>query len=136
MAIFAGDHKLPALISSATDEMNAEHLEFQVEAFISSHDKVVPVVFDGVGVHQMHEGTDKVVLYGGVTNAIVYGGVTYKASTTIIEESQQLAFAVKIAQAGYKVKIIDKLDVIKQVRHEYGELFEYQEEKVWEKTSE
>ena len=131
LAIFANDHKLPALISSATDEMNAEHLEFQVEEFITSHDKTIPIVFDGVGVHDM-QGDGSVVLYGGVTNAIVYGGVTYKASTTIIEESQQLAFAVKIAQVGFKVRIIDKLDVIKQVRHEYGELFEYQEEEVWE----
>ena len=51
--------------------------------------------------------------------------VTYKPDTVIIEESQQLAFAVGLALAGYKVVVTESQPVISQLQEKYGDLFEY-----------
>ena len=45
----------------------------------------------------------------------------------MIVESQQLAFALGVAQHGFKVKIRERKKVIEQIRHEYGNIFEYEE---------
>lgn len=100
LAIYASDIDMPADISTATDMINEKHLHFQVSEFLSKNDTKDPVIFDTV---------------------------TYKPGTTIIEESQQLAFAVEVARAGYDVTIIESLDTISQVRDLYGNLFKYEE---------
>lgn len=81
---------------------NNKHTDFQVEEFL--------------------RGTDK-------SEKIIINNVTYKEGTTIIEESQQLLFAVKIAEKGYCVVIEECPSVIKQVRDIYGYLFEYREKR-------
>ena len=56
---------------------------------------------------------------------IILDGVTYKPESTIIEESQKLAYAVALAKRGVKVTIRDKVEVIDQVKILYGDLLNY-----------
>ena len=113
LAIFADEQKMRAHISLATDRINNEHLRFQISKFMEENDKEEPIYFDGSGES-----------FNGST---VFEGVTYKRGTTIIEESQQLAFAAGLAECGYDVTIIDQQPTIEQVRGIYGELFTYEE---------
>jgi len=91
------DVKVP--ISVASDESNFLHLKFQVEKFLKDTDKEEDVIIEQV---------------------------TYKPGTVILEESQELKFAVEIAEKGYKVIIRESKEVIDNVRSLYGDLFEYQ----------
>ena len=101
LGIFARDKGQLALISAASDDSNALHLSFQVEKFIDENPKDTPVVI-----------TD----------------VTYKPGTSIIEESQQLKFAVRLAQAGYKVTIRERREVIEKINKQYAQIpFRYEE---------
>jgi UDPglucose 6-dehydrogenase len=71
-----------AVISKATDEMNEKHLEYQIEQFIKNNpdkNEVIQIPF-----------------------------VTYKKESTLIEESQQLKFAIRIKELGYEIKILDE----------------------------
>ncbi len=87
-------------IIKSVKKMNENHLHFQVENFVKNNsNKSYPVVFDSV---------------------------TYKEGTIIIEESQQLLFAAKIAKKGYKVIIKEHPEVIERVKEIYGKLFEYE----------
>ena len=52
--------------------------------------------------------------------------MTYKPGVTIIEESQQLELAVRVAQEGYNVTIIETQPVIDQVKELHGDLFKYE----------
>jgi nucleotide sugar dehydrogenase len=91
------------LITKAVIQTNENHLKFQVSKFIDSHEKDKPVVIDSV---------------------------TYKPGTVIIEESQQLLFAARIAQAGYQVTIKEHPEVIRQVKRLYGDIFNYEAREV------
>lgn len=99
LAIFANDIGRPAPISVATDEMNKMHLDFQVKQF----QKNTPIEQD-----------------------ILLETVTYKPQTVILEESQQLAFAVAIAESGYRVAIKETKAVVEQLNNKYGSLFKYE----------
>jgi len=96
--LFAGDLGLDAPISHASDKSNRQHLDNQIKIFTNIHSRNEPV-------HLIN--------------------VAYKPGTTIIDESQQLAFAVRIAREGYHVTIEDNEDVITQVENLHGELFDY-----------
>ena len=89
-----------AKISKASDESNNQHLEFQANEFMKNIDVNTPIKIESV---------------------------TYKPGTIIIEESQQLRFAVLLAKAGCEVKIVEHPEVIKQIKELYGELFIYKE---------
>ena len=70
-----------AVISKATDEMNTKHLMYQIEHFIKNNpdkDKEVEIEY-----------------------------VTYKKDSVILEESQQLKFAIILKTLGYKIKVLD-----------------------------
>jgi len=54
--------------------------------------------------------------------------VTYKPESTLLVESQQLAFAVGVASAGFKVTITERPVVIQELKSLYGDLFHYEEE--------
>lgn len=99
LAIYARDLGVDALISIASDESNEDHLHFQVKQFIENNDKEKEVVFEYV---------------------------TYKPESTLLVESQQLAFAVEIAKSGFKIKIKEREEVIAQLRSKYGDLFTYE----------
>ena len=54
--------------------------------------------------------------------------VAYKRGcpVDIIEESQRLAVAVRVARAGKRVRIKDREGIVELVRRQYGSLFEYE----------
>ncbi len=88
------------LISQATDKTNAYHLDFMLQRWLENHEDSKEIVFDYV---------------------------TYKPGSVILEESQQLALAVKLAQSGKRVRIRERKAVIKEVKKIYGDLFMYEE---------
>ena len=55
----------------------------------------------------------------------VYEGVAYKPGTSILDESQQLKFAVDLAKNNFHVVINDIDEVTSQLRDEYSDLFHY-----------
>ena len=99
LAIFAKDKNSQALISIASDDSNKLHLKNQVNHFCENQKISEPVIFDSV---------------------------TYKPESTMLEESQQLFFAVEIAKKGYNVTIREREEVIKQIKKNYGDLFKYE----------
>lgn len=98
LAEFAERQRLRLLLSRATDDVNLQHLEFQVSEYLAKHDP---------------------------QDEIHLSSVTYKAGTMILEESQPLAFAERLARAGRKVVIRETEPVIDELRMLYGNLFEY-----------
>jgi len=100
LAIYAKDIDIEALISIASDESNSKHLDYQIRDYVENNDKSTEVVFDYV---------------------------TYKPESTLLVESQQLAFAVGIANEGFKVKVRERKEVVNQLKEKYGNLFEYEE---------
>ena len=102
LALYAGDIGLEALISVASDESNLKHLDFQVNYFIQ-----------GAREYNINE-------------QIIFHTVTYKPESTLLVESQQLAYAVKLAKNGFDVKIIERDSVISELKETYGDLFTYE----------
>lgn len=86
-------------ISDATDESNKLHLDFQLKEFENNNSK---------------------------ENQIVFDQISYKPDSDILEESQQLAFALRLANDGYSVKIIERKIVIDQLKDQFKDLFECQ----------
>ncbi|HXH19649.1 MAG TPA: nucleotide sugar dehydrogenase [Chitinophagales bacterium] len=100
LRLFADKIGYELLISQATDKTNAYHLDFMLRQWMKNHEDSKEIVFDYV---------------------------TYKPGSVILEESQQLALAVKLAHAGKKVRIRERKPVIKEVKKIYGDLFLYEE---------
>ena len=105
LAIFAKDLGVDALISVASDESNKKHLEYQIEQFKSKAYNC--------------QGTPD--------NPIVMETVTYKPESTMLVESQQLAYAVGLAETGFSVTVRERASVIEELKGIYGDLFVYQE---------
>lgn len=100
LGIYAQDKGIDALISKASDESNELHLSQQIKNFVKNNpDKSKEIVFDSV---------------------------TYKPESTMLIESQQLIFAVKLAKLGYSVLLKEREEVIKEIKERYGNLFIYQ----------
>ncbi len=97
--MYAVTQNYPLLISQATDEVNKNHLSFQTQQWLENYPPDQPIVFDYV---------------------------SYKQGSILIEESQQLALAVNLAQHGRKVVIHDTPAVVEQVKAIYGDLFIYE----------
>lgn len=97
--MYAETQNYPLLISQATDEVNKNHLSFQTQQWLENYPPDQPIVFDYV---------------------------SYKQGSILIEESQQLALAVNLAQNGRKVVIQDTPAVVEQVKAIYGDLFIYE----------
>ena len=99
--IFSDEIGYDAKISKLVDPANQYHLDFQVKRFIETHkDKSSPIVMDSV---------------------------TYKPNIDIIEESQQLLFAVNLAKSGFNVVIKETMRVIEKIKILYSNLFKYEE---------
>lgn len=76
--------------------------------------------------HLQHQIQDAFKTYPrGAT--IVLDQVTYKPGVEILEDSQQLLYALALAGAGYNVVIRESKNVINEVRNRYGSLFQYEE---------
>jgi nucleotide sugar dehydrogenase len=102
LALCAGDVGRQALISVASDESNKDHLSNQIAHYVDTHPEKSKVSFDFV---------------------------TYKPESTLLVESQQLAFAAALAEEGYPVEINERPGVIDEIREKYGDLFIYVERK-------
>ena len=102
LSIFASDVGLEALISDASDKSNMKHLQNQI-----NH-------------HVKHNSPDQ---------EIIFNYVTYKPESTLLVESQQLAYAVGLAREGYKIRIQERPEVIDILKRDYGDLFSYEERK-------
>ena len=97
---FGDQMNYPLRLSSATDVVNNEHFQFQLNRFLEDHPEETEVLFDGVA---------------------------YKNGTTQITESQQFRLAVAVAQAGRKVIVRDCQEVLNQVETIYPNLFKLEE---------
>ena len=62
--------------------------------------------------------------YSG-SDSVEFDCVTYKPESMIIEESQQLEYAVRLARKGISVTIKERVAVIEAVQKKYGDLFNY-----------
>lgn len=83
---------IDAVISKATDEMNEKHLQYQIEDFIKRNPNTEDLT-------------------------VLLDFVTYKKDSILIEESQQLKFALKLKELGYKVEILDqRQEVLDQMK--------------------
>jgi nucleotide sugar dehydrogenase len=91
------ENSMPHDMCSASMRINDSHLDFQVQQFLTSGKK--------------EYYTDS---------------VTYKPGTVILEESQQLEFAKKLAKNGIKVVIKESLPVVEELKERYGDLFFYE----------
>lgn len=98
LGVAASEAGMELPLSAATDLSNQLHTEFQSVQFKQTADKKIPIVFEDLA---------------------------YKAHSNIIEESQKLAVAVKIAQDGYAVTLKDSQEVLSQIKEIHGSLFSY-----------
>ena len=83
----------------ATQQFNKIHLKYQVENFLNSNKDF--------------------------SKPIKIKGVTYKPGVDILEESQQLLYALELSNKGYKVIIEDLASVCSEVKKLYGDKFVY-----------
>jgi nucleotide sugar dehydrogenase len=79
---------IDAIISKATDEMNEKHLQYQIEDFTKNN-------------------PDK-------SKTIKIDFVTYKKDSILLEESQQLKYALKLKELGYNVEILDQRQEVQE----------------------
>lgn len=91
---FGDDIGYELLLSKATDEVNRRHLEFQFERYAHVSDET-----------------------------IVFDTVTYKKDSNILEESQQLALALRLARAGRKVIVRERPSVLRILESSFPGLF-------------
>jgi nucleotide sugar dehydrogenase len=77
---------IDAVISKATDEMNDKHLQYQIENFVKNN-------------------PDK-------TKEVEIEYVTYKKDSILLEESQQLKFALELKKLGYSIKLLDQREEV------------------------
>ena len=95
---YCDDLKIKSMIPSAVHESNKLHLKYQIDQFVQNHpDKKSPTALPAA----------------------------FKPGTDIIDHSQQLEFAVKLASLGYNIIVKDNPTVIKKVKEQYGSLFTY-----------
>ena len=95
---FANETGLDLHISNASDRVNKEHLEFQFQQYLKEY----------------------------TTEQIInFETVAYKKGTNMIEESQQLALAVKLAKAGRKVWISGSPEIQSEVEKIHPGLFQW-----------
>ena len=96
---FASEQNYPLRLSEATDRVNNEHYEFQLQQYLKNFD---------------------------ASDEIVFEGVAYKKGTSQITESQPLRLAVGLVQAGRKVRIIDSQEVLDQINLMHPGIFQLQ----------
>ena len=96
---FAKQQDYPLRLSEATDRVNDEHYQFQLNHYLKNFDESDEIVFDGVA---------------------------YKKGTSQITESQQLRLALGLVKAGRKVRILDSQEVLDQIASQYPDVFQLQ----------
>lgn len=96
--LFCEENGIYPHISYATDQSNKSHLLYQVNDFNVKNSK------------------DKI---------IIFNSITYKPESSILEESQQLKFALELTEKGYKVEIQEREKIINRLKELYGNKFIY-----------
>lgn len=97
---FASGIEMKINLPLVVDQENSDHLERQLEIFKQKHSKHLPIIFEYVA---------------------------YKPNTTILEESQKLKLAFRLAADGYKIIIKDRQEVIDQLKSsEYKNWFTFE----------
>jgi len=86
-------------LCAASDSINKKHLYIQIEHFMANNNVNEPVRMEHV---------------------------TFKKGTDSLEESQQLKFAVALAENGYKVIISETEAVVEKLKKSFGGLFTYE----------
>lgn len=99
LAKCASEVGIDATISNATDVYNTLHLENQINNFIT-------------------ENSDK-------SKEIHIDQVSYKKGIPILEESQQLKYALKLQNLGYSITIHETAETIELLKKSYGNKFKY-----------
>ncbi len=89
---FANENGMELLIGKATDEANKIHLLFQLQELLNKYQPNEPIVFETI---------------------------TYKPDSILLDESQQLALAVKLAENGRSVTIKERRAVINELNRIY-----------------
>ena len=117
LGIYAADIQVAADISDATDAMNQKHLAFQLNDYMTNNPQEDTATL-AFGQHDKSNYSDEIGVW--------FESVTYKEGSTMIEESQQLEFAVGLAYGGYEVLISDVQEVVETVQALYGDLFLYE----------
>ena len=79
-----------------------------------------------VNLHHHANQVEEFIKINDNQKEVIINDPSYKSGTNIIEESQQLAFAVKIANKGYKVKIKGSTSLLNEIRILYKDLFVYE----------
>ncbi|MCB0638420.1 MAG: UDP-glucose/GDP-mannose dehydrogenase family protein [Lewinella sp.] len=97
LGLFARQQGQELLLSDATDQANARHLDFQVRAYLDQYPPETPIEFNTV---------------------------TYKPDSPLLIESQQLALALALARAGRRVVIRERPAVTRILQDRYPGLFE------------
>jgi|TARA_R110001592_G_scaffold28014_1_gene103546 UDPglucose 6-dehydrogenase len=87
--VFAVENGIDAQISRATDKMNNLHLTYQIEDFMKNNPDM--------------------------SKSVVFDTITYKPQSTILEESQQLKFALTLEKLGYNVIVNERDSVIDEL---------------------
>ena len=93
---FASDAFKPLPLSEATVRVNREHLDYQFNQIMKRGENPVYLEY-----------------------------VTYKKGTDILEESQQLALALRLVNAGQRVVILDSSGVKERLESQYPGFFEF-----------
>jgi nucleotide sugar dehydrogenase len=96
---FSRLHDMFLHLSHSTDEVNRQHLEFQVGRYLKQYEPHDTIEFDWV---------------------------TYKKESVSLEESQRLALCIRLAESGRKVLIRERPEVVDALRRKYGGLFTYE----------
>ena len=98
MALFVEQSKINNEILLATTKYNNEHINFQTKQLLSEN-----------------------------KNEYLIENICYKENSKIpiIEESAKLKIAHKLADAGKKIIIQDEIQLINEVKKEYGNIFNY-----------
>jgi UDPglucose 6-dehydrogenase len=86
-------------LSRASDDANQQHLEFQFHNYMEKYSK---------------------------NESIHFYSITYKKEAVLLDESQQLALAIKLAKAGRRVIIHEREEVINKLVQQFGSLFEFE----------
>jgi len=90
LSAVAQENNCNGLFGTVADNSNKQHLEKQVELFINKN-------------------PDK-------TKEVTFFTLTFKPESIMIEESQQLLFALRLASYGYKVVVHERPEVIAEIK--------------------
>lgn len=97
LGYFAETKNFHLPLGKSTDELNRQHLQFQVKQYLKKY---------------------------ADNETIDMGSVTFKEGSVMLDESQKLLLALELAKAGRKVRITDKQVVLNEIEKLYPGVFE------------